>query len=148
VAAGKLADGLDRLLPDEAERVYISLRVGRLLGVPVAGDDGDTLSREDLFAGWRLFFERLAADNPVVLLVEDAQYADSGLLDFLDYLIDCRLRLCPLVRPSTSATASSATCSELADSTSASRTDVPKRPPITAKACGLRRRPEIPGAWG
>jgi class 3 adenylate cyclase/tetratricopeptide (TPR) repeat protein len=88
VAAGKLADGLDRLLPDEAERVYISLRVGRLLGVPVAGDDGGTLSREDLFAGWRLFFERLAADNPVVLLVEDAQYADSGLLDFLDYLID------------------------------------------------------------
>src|ERR1700678_2806260 len=52
VAAGKLADGLDRLVPDEAERGYISARVGRLLGVPVAGDDGDTLSREELFAGW------------------------------------------------------------------------------------------------
>ena len=46
------------------------------------------LSREELFAGWRLFFERLAAENPVILLVEDAQYADNGLLDFLDHLID------------------------------------------------------------
>ena len=46
------------------------------------------LAREELFAGWRLFFERLAAQHPVVLLVEDAQYADAGLLDFLDHLID------------------------------------------------------------
>ena len=46
------------------------------------------LSRAELFAGWRLFFERLAAMQPVVLLVEDAQYADAGLLDFLDHLID------------------------------------------------------------
>ena len=54
----------------------------------VPGDDGTALSREELFAGWRLFVERLATENPVVLLVEDAQHADSGLLDFLDYLVD------------------------------------------------------------
>jgi class 3 adenylate cyclase len=87
-AAGKLAEGLDRFVPDEAEREYVGVRLGRLLGVAVAGDDGTLLSREDLFAGWRLFFERLAAENPVVLLVEDAQYADGGLLDFLDCLVD------------------------------------------------------------
>jgi predicted ATPase len=46
------------------------------------------VGREELFAGWRLFFERLAAAQPVVLVVEDAQYADAGLLDFLDHLID------------------------------------------------------------
>ena len=45
----------------------------------MAGDDGIALPREELFAGWRLFFERLAAVQPVVLLVEDAQYADAGL---------------------------------------------------------------------
>ena len=44
--------------------------------------------REELFAGWRLFFERPAAVHPVVLLVEDAQHADAGLLDFPDYLTD------------------------------------------------------------
>jgi len=54
----------------------------------VEGDSGGPLAREELFAGWRLFFERLAAVRPVVLVVEDAQYADAGLLDFLDHLTD------------------------------------------------------------
>ena len=87
-AAAKLEEGLDRYVPDPGERAYAGVRLGRLLGVPFTGDDGVALSREELFAGWRLFFERLAAENPVMLLVEDAQYADAGLLDFLDYLID------------------------------------------------------------
>ena len=88
VAAGKLAAGLDRFVPDPAERRYVGVRLGRLLGVAAEGANEGTLSREELFAGWRLFFERLAAELPVVLLVEDAQYADTGLLDFLDYLVD------------------------------------------------------------
>jgi class 3 adenylate cyclase/tetratricopeptide (TPR) repeat protein len=88
VAAGRLAEGLDRFIPDPGERAYVGARLGRLLGVTVEGDSGAALSREELFAGWRLFFERLAAELPVVMLVEDAQYADAGLLDFLDHLID------------------------------------------------------------
>ena len=87
-AAAKLAEGLARYVADPGERGYVGVRLGRLLGVAAEGDSGEALSREELFAGWRLFFERLAAENPVVLLVEDAQYADAGLLDFLDYLID------------------------------------------------------------
>jgi predicted ATPase len=62
--------------------------LARLLGVSIDGDGGEPPAPEELFAGWRLFFERLAAENPVVLLVEDAQYADAGLLDFLDHLVD------------------------------------------------------------
>src|SRR5499427_6410390 len=88
IAAGKLAAGLDRFVPDPAEQAYAGVRLSRLLGVAFAGDGGETLGREELFAGWRLFFERLAAVRPVVLLVEDAQHADAGLLDFLEYLID------------------------------------------------------------
>ena len=88
VAAAKLAAGLKEFMTDPAEQAYVGARLSRLLGVSVGGDGGDPLSREELFAGWRLFFERLAASGPVVLLVEDAQYADSGLLDFLDHLID------------------------------------------------------------
>jgi class 3 adenylate cyclase/tetratricopeptide (TPR) repeat protein len=88
VAMGKLAAGLDRFVPDVGGRTYMGARVGRLLGVALADDDGAALPREELFAGWRLFFERLAAVQPVVLLLEDAQYADAGLLDFLDHLID------------------------------------------------------------
>jgi class 3 adenylate cyclase/tetratricopeptide (TPR) repeat protein len=88
VAASKLTAGLDRFVPDPGERAYVAARLGRLLGVAFEGDSGAALSREELFAGWRLFFERLAAQHPVVLLVEDAQYADAGLLDFLEHLID------------------------------------------------------------
>ena len=87
-AAGKLAEGLARYVPDPGERGYVGARLGRLLGVAAEGDGGEALSREELSAGWRMFFERLAAVQPVVLLVEDAQYADSGLLDFLDHLVD------------------------------------------------------------
>ena len=97
-AAAGLAAGLDRFVPDPAERAYIGARLGRLLGIAwngvartgvAASEQDDTaLTQQELFAGWRLFFERLAADEPVVLVVEDAQYADVGLLDFLDHLID------------------------------------------------------------
>jgi class 3 adenylate cyclase len=87
-AAAKLKDGLDEFVTDPAEQAYVGARLGRLLGVPFPGDAGGSLPREELFAGWRLFFERLAARSPVVLLVEDAQHADHGLLDFLEHLID------------------------------------------------------------
>src|SRR5215471_10854654 len=87
-AGEKLAAGLDRFVPDPGERSYVGLRLGRLLGIAVAGDSGNSLGREELFAGWRLFFERLAAESAVVLVVEDAHYADTGLLDFIDHLID------------------------------------------------------------
>jgi class 3 adenylate cyclase/tetratricopeptide (TPR) repeat protein len=88
VAAAKLRDGVDRFVPDAAERAYVGVRLSRLLGVPFPGDGGGPLTREELFGGWRLFFERMAAEGPVALVVEDAQYADAGLLDFLDHLID------------------------------------------------------------
>ena len=88
LAAAKLAEGLDRFVPDPGERAYAGAGLGRLLGVAFAGNGEATLAREELFAGWRLFFERLTSEHPVVLLVEDAQNADAGLLDFLDYLID------------------------------------------------------------
>jgi class 3 adenylate cyclase/predicted ATPase len=87
-AAAKLAAGLDRYMTDPAERGYVGPRLGRLLGVAVAGDEAGSLPREELFAGWRLFLERLAAQAPVVLVIEDAQHADAGLLDFLDHLVD------------------------------------------------------------
>jgi predicted ATPase len=87
-AAGKLAAGLDRFVPDPGERAYVGMRLARLLGVAFGADSAAALSRQELFAGWRLFFERLAAVQPVVLLIEDAQYADTGLIEFLDHLID------------------------------------------------------------
>ncbi|MGZ4483893.1 MAG: ATP-binding protein [Nocardioidaceae bacterium] len=88
LAAEKLAAGLTEYVPDPAERAYVEERVARLLGVPSESHRAGSLGREELFAGWRLLLERLADQQPVALLVEDAQYADPGFLDFLDHLVD------------------------------------------------------------
>ncbi len=88
VAAGKLAQRLREFVSDEAEQKYVGPRLARLLGVSYPEAADAALGREELFAGWRLFFERLADVSPVILLVEDAQHADPALLDFLDHLVD------------------------------------------------------------
>ncbi|HSC02830.1 MAG TPA: adenylate/guanylate cyclase domain-containing protein [Solirubrobacteraceae bacterium] len=79
----KLAAGLESWIDDPAEREFVSVRLGVLLGVAEAG-----ASREELFAGWRLFFERLSEHDPVVMAFEDMHWADDGLLDFVEYLVD------------------------------------------------------------
>ena len=48
----------------------------------------DARDQQDLFAAWRLFFERLSDVNPTVLAFEDVQWADASLLDFVEYLLD------------------------------------------------------------
>src|SRR4051794_23467721 len=83
VTSARLGEGLNQWITDPAEREFLLPRLGVLLGV-----SDDDLGREELFAGWRLLFERLAETEPVVLAFEDLQWADSGLLDFIDYLLD------------------------------------------------------------
>ncbi len=84
LVAERLRAGLERWIPDPADREYIRPRLGQLLGM----SSTQTLAREELFSGWRLFFERLAEHLPVVLVVEDLQWADAGLVDFLDHLLE------------------------------------------------------------
>ena len=43
-AADKLAEGLDRYIPDPGERAYVGARLGRLLGVAVPGDGAGPLA--------------------------------------------------------------------------------------------------------
>ena len=79
----KLAEGLDSLIPDLADRTFLKPGLAHLLGV-----GGGERSRDDLFAGWRMLIERMAEQHPVVLAVEDLQWADEGFLDFLDSILD------------------------------------------------------------
>ena len=46
--------------------------------------------RAEAFAAWRRFFEALAERGPLVLVFEDLHWADEGLLDFVDHLVDGR----------------------------------------------------------
>ena len=71
-------------VPDEAERTWIEPRILMLLGVGETPPGGSA----ELFAAWRTFFERLATSGTVALVVEDLQWSDDGLLDFLEHLLD------------------------------------------------------------
>jgi tetratricopeptide (TPR) repeat protein len=44
--------------------------------------------REVMFGAWRIFFERIASRGTTVLLFEDLHWADTGLLDFIDHLLE------------------------------------------------------------
>ena len=83
-AAAKLRATLEEHIPDQEERRWIEPRLAHLLGL----EDRTAVDKEDLFAAWRLLFERLAEQLPVMMVFEDMQWADSSLLDFIEYLLE------------------------------------------------------------
>jgi class 3 adenylate cyclase/tetratricopeptide (TPR) repeat protein len=83
-AIAKLRDTLAEQVGDAGERDFLEPRLAHLLGLA----ERTAPDKEDLFSAWRLFFERMAARHPIVLLFEDVQWADAGMLDFVDYLLD------------------------------------------------------------
>jgi class 3 adenylate cyclase/tetratricopeptide (TPR) repeat protein len=84
-AFAKLQAALTEHLLDPEERRYVEPRLAQLLGL-AAGQQSQ--ERQDLFAAWRLFFERLAETYPTMLVFEDMQWADASLLDFVEYLLE------------------------------------------------------------
>jgi class 3 adenylate cyclase/tetratricopeptide (TPR) repeat protein len=79
-----LERGLAELVPDEAERSWLHSRLAVLLGT-----ESRVFPREDLFAAWTVFLQRVAAGREaLVMLVEDLQYADDGILDFLEHALE------------------------------------------------------------
>ena len=80
----RIAVTLDEYVEDEDERERIGPALLTLLGVEEAPAGG----RDALFPAWRLFFERIAELGTTVLVFEDLQWADTGLLDFIDHLLD------------------------------------------------------------
>jgi class 3 adenylate cyclase/tetratricopeptide (TPR) repeat protein len=80
----KLRATLAEHIVDTEERAFVEPRVLQLLGWGGA-EQGE---KQQLFAAWRLFFERMAETNPVVIVFEDLQWADESLLDFVEYLLE------------------------------------------------------------
>ncbi|MEK6274540.1 MAG: adenylate/guanylate cyclase domain-containing protein [Actinomycetota bacterium] len=98
-AREKLRATLEEHLLDPEERAFVEPRLAHLLGL----DEAAAGDRQDLFAAWRLFFERLADGSPTVLAFEDMHWADTSLLDFVEYLLewsrDYPLYVVTLARP-------------------------------------------------
>ncbi len=78
----RVAATLAEHVPDAEERRWLGEALLALLGVESRAD------ADELFGAWRTFFERLAASFPVVLVFEDFHFADTGLLDFVDHLLE------------------------------------------------------------
>jgi tetratricopeptide (TPR) repeat protein len=83
-SAAKLRTAVNNLVDDPTEAEWIRLRLGPLVGI----DRGDGAPRPELFAAWLRFFEALSARNPLVLVIEDLQWADDAVVEFLVHLLD------------------------------------------------------------
>jgi len=78
----KIAATTASYITDEDERRSVERALLALLGFESGVD------AQELFAAWRTFFERLADRNPVVMVFEDLHFADPGLLDFIDHVLE------------------------------------------------------------
>ena len=83
-AREKLRKAVSALVPGEEERAWVEPRLAHLVGL----EEGAATEPRDLYAAWRYFFEQMAEDGLTVLVFEDMQWADSGLLDFVEYLLE------------------------------------------------------------
>lgn len=83
-AVAKLHQAMLDAVPDEEERHWIEPRLAQLVGIA----ESVSSDRQDLFAAWRRFYERLSEDMPTVMVFEDMQWADPSLVEFIDYLLD------------------------------------------------------------
>ena len=73
--AGKLAQSLE----ENAQSEWLLERLRPLAGLPAT-----QLERDDNFAAWRLFFERMAQHLPTILVIEDLHWASDSTLSFLE----------------------------------------------------------------
>jgi class 3 adenylate cyclase/tetratricopeptide (TPR) repeat protein len=80
-AIGRL---LAEWVPSAEDRRWVEPALLTLLGLDPAPSGG----RDVLFAGWRILFEQIAARGTTVLVFEDLQWADDGLLDFVEHLLE------------------------------------------------------------
>src|SRR4051812_366702 len=91
-AEDKLSNAIAQLVPDEADARWLEAELRALVGLAGEAQPG----AEAATAAWRRFLDAVAERGPTVLVFEDLHWADDGLLDFLDDLVDW-LRTAPVL---------------------------------------------------
>jgi class 3 adenylate cyclase/tetratricopeptide (TPR) repeat protein len=98
----KLRGTVEDVVADEAEADWIESQLRPLVGLEDEAQPGADRQAE-AFGAWRRFFEHLAEKSPLVLVFEDLHWADDGLLDFVDDLVEwasgVRLLVVCIARP-------------------------------------------------
>jgi DNA-binding SARP family transcriptional activator len=87
VADAKLRNVVADLISEGDEAAWVERELRPLVGLSDPEPGGENRLAET-FAAWRRFFEALAEQGPLVLVVEDLHWADDDLLDFVDHLVD------------------------------------------------------------
>lgn len=83
VSATRVGEMLTEYVSEEVDRDWIRPHLLSLLGLgPSTGE------RSEMFAAFRLFFEHISRRGTVVLVFEDLHWADAGLLDFVQEIVD------------------------------------------------------------
>ena len=91
VALERLREGLQNYVPTTEEQGWLLPRVATLIGIADLVAPDTTFTRDDLFTAWRTFFEHVTHSKESVasvLRIDDLQWADAGLLDFINYLLE------------------------------------------------------------
>jgi class 3 adenylate cyclase/tetratricopeptide (TPR) repeat protein len=85
-----IGETVRRFVAEDAEQAWIEGALLTLVGVSEGGttDGSGGGGSDQLYAAWRTFFERIAERGTTVLVFEDLQWADPGLLDFIDHLTE------------------------------------------------------------
>jgi class 3 adenylate cyclase/tetratricopeptide (TPR) repeat protein len=85
-AASKLGAAVAAVVSEHVDRVWLQHRLAPLVGLPSADTTG-TAEREEAFAAWCRFLEAVAAQQPLLVVLEDLHWADPAMLDFVHYLV-------------------------------------------------------------
>jgi class 3 adenylate cyclase/tetratricopeptide (TPR) repeat protein len=85
-AEAKLHAAVGQLFTDEEDAAWVERHLRPLVGL--AGEQLRDDRQAEAFAAWRRFLEALAERSPTVLVFEDLHWADDGLLDFIDHLVE------------------------------------------------------------
>jgi class 3 adenylate cyclase/tetratricopeptide (TPR) repeat protein len=85
-AAEKLRRSVGDLV-EGGDADWVAKHLGALVGIE-SEQELPADRRAEAFAAWRRFFEAVADERPLVLVFEDLHWADEGLLDFIDHLVD------------------------------------------------------------
>ena len=81
------AERVEKKLADVAPEPRLQRQLRPLVGLATEQEVGGD-RRVEAFAAWREFLEGIAEEGPLVLVFEDLHWADEGLLDFVDHLVD------------------------------------------------------------
>ena len=86
-ASAKVRRAVEETFGDEADARWVESHLLALVGLAGESELGGD-RRNEAFSAWRRFFEAMADQRPLVLVVEDLHWADESLLDFVDQLVD------------------------------------------------------------